>query len=118
MFSFNSPYGACEHCGGIGAHMEISPALIVPDERKSLRQGAIYPWAKTGNPYYQDILASVADHYLIDMDAPFESLSEEHKNVILYGSGGERVTLTHDEFQRRYRKSYPKQKFRGRYSVL
>ena len=106
MFSFNSPYGACQTCSGIGAHLEISPELIVPDERKSLKQGAIYPWAKTGNPYYQDILSSVANHYLIDMNMPFEKLSEEHKKVILYGSRGEGLILKHKDFKKRFRKSY------------
>jgi len=106
MFSFNSPYGACSHCSGIGAHLEISPDLIVPDERKSLKQGAIYPWAKTGNPYYQDILSSVAGHYMIDMNKPFEKLSEEHKKIILYGSRGEGLMLSHQDFKRRFRKRY------------
>ncbi len=106
MFSFNSPYGACSHCSGIGAHLEISPGLIVPDERKSLKQGVIYPWARTGNPYYQDILSSVASHYLIDMDTPFEQLPEDHRNIILYGSNGEYLKLSHDDFKRRFRKSY------------
>lgn len=106
MFSFNSPYGACQTCSGIGAHLEISPNLVVPDERKSLRQGAIYPWAKTGNPYYQDILKSVAHHYLIDMDAPFERLTEEQKQIILYGSRGEKILLKHADFKRLHQKSY------------
>ncbi|HSA06687.1 MAG TPA: excinuclease ABC subunit UvrA [Candidatus Gastranaerophilales bacterium] len=106
MFSFNSPFGACQNCSGIGAHLEISPDLIVPDERKSLKQGAIYPWAKTGNPYYQDILKSVAGHYLIDMDMPYEKLSEEHKNIILYGSKGEGLMLSHQDFKKTFRKSY------------
>lgn len=106
MFSFNSPYGACQTCSGIGAHLEISPSLIVPDERKSLKQGALYPWAKTGNPYYQDIIRSVAEHYDINMDVPFEKLYQEHKDIILYGSHGERVNLTHDDFKRKFRKSY------------
>ncbi|OGI03020.1 MAG: excinuclease ABC subunit A [Candidatus Melainabacteria bacterium GWF2_37_15] len=112
MFSFNSPYGACPTCSGLGAHMEISPDLVVPDERKSIRQGAIYPWAKTGNPYYQDILKSVAEHYSIDMDKPFEQLSEEHKSLILYGSNGDRLLLTHDDFKRRFKKSY-KSRYEG-----
>lgn len=106
MFSFNSPYGACSHCSGIGAHLEISPNLIVPDERKSLKQGAIYPWAKTGNPYYQDILSSVANHFLIDMDKPFEKLTEDEQNIILYGSKGEGLMLSHQDFKRRFRKKY------------
>lgn len=106
LFSFNSPYGACPNCSGIGAYLEVSPNLIVPDERKSLKQGAIYPWAKTGNQYYVDLLTSVSNHYKIDMDAPWENLSEEHKKFILYGSGSEKVLLSHDDFKRRSRKSY------------
>jgi len=106
MFSFNSPYGACQTCSGIGAHLEISPDLVVPDERKSLRQGALYPWAKTGNPYYMDILKSVAEHYSIDMDKPFEELSQEHRDIILYGSNGEKVLLKHADFKRLHQKCY------------
>lgn len=106
MFSFNSPFGACDSCDGLGSHLEISPDLIVPDSNKSLSSGAIYPWAKTGNQYYQDLLISVASHYDIDMDAPFKDLPEEHKNVILYGTGSERILLVHDDFKRKKRKSY------------
>jgi len=106
LFSFNSPFGACATCSGIGAHLEVSPNLIVPDERKSLKQGAVYPWAKTGNQYYFDLLNSVSKHYEIDMDAPWEKLCEEHQKIILYGSGSEKVLLAHDDFKRRSRKSY------------
>lgn len=106
LFSFNSPFGACPTCSGLGAHLEVSPNLIVPDERKSLNKGAIYPWAKTGNQYYADLLTSVSKHYEIDMDSPWESLSEEHKKIILYGSGSEKVLLSHDDFKRRFKKSY------------
>lgn len=86
IFSFNSPYGACAACHGLGANYEMSPDLIVPDGKKSLAQGAIYPWAKTGNSYYQDLLSSVARHYNIDMDTPFDDLPDEAKKTILYGS--------------------------------
>lgn len=105
LFSFNSPYGACPTCSGIGAHLEVSPNLIVPDERKSLKQGAIYPWAKTGNPYYMDILISVSKHFNIDMDTSWENLSEEHQKIILYGSP-EKVLLSHADFKRIHQKSY------------
>jgi len=105
IFSFNSPFGACSTCDGLGAHMEISPDLVVPDNTKSLKGGAIYPWIKTGNPYYMDILISVADHYKIDMETPFEDLTEEHRNIILYGSD-EKILFTHDDFKRTRRKSY------------
>ncbi len=85
IFSFNAPYGACERCGGLGADFVIDPDLIVPDRKKSLNDGAIYPWSKTSTSYYEDVLKSVCDHYDIDMDKPFEDLSDEHQSIILYG---------------------------------
>lgn len=85
IFSFNAPYGACERCGGLGADFVIDPDLIVPDRKKSLNDGAIYPWSKTSTSYYEDVLKSVCDHYGIDMDKPFEDLSDEHQSIILYG---------------------------------
>lgn len=106
MFSFNSPFGACDNCSGLGAHLEISPELIVPDSRKSIKAGAIYPWAKTGNQYYLDLLSSVANHYGIDIEKPFNELDDKHKQIMLYGSGNEKVLLVHDDFKRSHRKSY------------
>ncbi len=97
-FSFNSPYGACPKCGGLGAHYEPDADLLIPDRTKSLKAGAIYPWAKTGNPYYQEILQSVASHFGIDMDLPFEELPKKHQDIILYGSGSEAVKLRFKEF--------------------
>ena len=85
IFSFNNPYGACERCSGLGADFVIDPNLIVPDRTKSLADGAIYPWARTSNSYYDDVIKSVASHYGIDMDTPFGELSQEHQNIILYG---------------------------------
>lgn len=105
MFGFNSPYGACTACSGLGAYFEISPDLIVPDERKSLNRGAIYPWAKTGNSYYAEILSSVGKHFGIDTDIPWEKLSEEHKKIILYGSK-EKILLSHADFKRIHQKCY------------
>ncbi len=85
IFSFNNPYGACERCSGLGADFVIDPNLIVPDRTKSLADGAIYPWAKTTNTYYDDVLQSVASHYGIDMNKPFGELPEEQQKIILYG---------------------------------
>jgi len=85
IFSFNNPYGACERCSGLGADFVIDPNLIVPDRTKSLADCAIYPWARTSNSYYDDVIKSVASHYGIDMDTPFGELSSEHQNIILYG---------------------------------
>ena len=86
IFSFNAPYGACDRCSGLGADFVIDPDLIVPDRKKSLNDGAIYPWSKTSTNYYEDVLKSVCSHYGIDMDKPFEKLSEKEQNIILYGS--------------------------------
>ncbi len=85
IFSFNNPYGACERCSGLGADFVIDPNLIVPDKTKSLADGAIYPWSKTSNTYYDDVLKSVASHYGIDMNKPFGELPEEQQKIILYG---------------------------------
>lgn len=98
IFSFNSPYGACPTCSGLGAHYEMNPDLIIPDKTKSLNNGVIYPWAKTGNSYYQEILSSVAKHYKIDMDKPFEELSKEHQDIILYGSGKTKIKFNYQGF--------------------
>ncbi len=106
-FSFNSPYGACPVCHGLGAHFEINPDLIVPDHTKSINQGAIYPWAKTGNSYYEDILKSVCEHYDIDPDVPFKSLTPAQKGIILYGNGDERISMRYKDFgTKHYRTHY------------
>ena len=86
IFSFNAPYGACERCSGLGADFVIDPDLIVPDRKKSIKDGAIYPWSKTSTNYYEDVLKSVCHHFNIDMDKPFEKLSEKEQKIIFYGS--------------------------------
>ena len=98
MMSFNNPYGACPVCHGIGAHYEISPDLVVPDPAKSLKEGAIYPWARTANPYYSDVLKSVCEHYDIDFEKPFKALSPAQKGIILYGNGDERIKMYYADF--------------------
>ena len=112
IFSFNAPFGACEACGGLGMHLQINPDLIVPDREKSLRQGAIYPWAITGNPYYTDVLLSVAREFNIDFDKPFKDLSDEEQNIILFGSGDKTVLMEHNEFGTKRRKVY-RTKYKG-----
>ncbi len=87
IFSFNAPYGACERCAGLGADFIVDPDLVVPDKTKSLNEGAIYAWAtRSATTYYHDLLSSVCSAYKIDMDTPFEKLSKEHQDIILYGS--------------------------------
>ncbi len=98
IFSFNNPYGACPVCSGLGADFVIDPALIVPDRKKSLKQGAIYPWSKATTSYYTDLLTSVCAHYGIDMDKPFEELTEKEQNIILYGSGNELLKIRVQRF--------------------
>ncbi len=109
-FSFNSPYGACEDCHGLGATFEIDPRLVVPDPKKSLAEGAIYPWSKTGNTYYEQILSSVAKHYKFSMDTAFEKLSKLHRDILFHGSASENIKLVHDSFDGRevweYRKPF------------
>lgn len=85
IFSFNAPYGACERCSGLGADYVLDPNLIVPDKTKSLNEGAIYPWSKTSTNYYADVLQSVSEHFGIDLDKPFEKLTDEEQKIILYG---------------------------------
>ncbi|MFZ5517759.1 MAG: excinuclease ABC subunit UvrA [Candidatus Zhuqueibacterota bacterium] len=93
MFSFNSPYGACQTCNGLGTIMEIDPDLVVPDKNLSLNQGALIPWGEAREGWYFSQLASVADKYGFDLNVPFKNLSDEHKNIIFYGSGNEPVRM-------------------------
>lgn len=110
IFSFNSPYGACPDCHGLGSTSEVDISLVVPDPRKSIGEGAIYPWAKTGNSYYDQVLASVARHYKFSVDTPFNKLTKSQQNVVLYGSGEEKIKLAHDSFDGKefwqYKKPY------------
>ncbi len=89
MFSFNSPYGACTSCLGLGTRLEIDPDLVVPDKTKSLREGAIEPWRKIGKSsviYYGALLHELSRQYNFSLDTPFNKLNKETRNIILYGS--------------------------------
>jgi excinuclease ABC subunit A len=97
MFSFNSPYGACPTCGGLGSRMEIDPRLVVPDDDLSLNEGAVVPWGKPMGRWYDHQIRAVAQKYRFDLDTPLKKLSERARKVILYGSGEE-------EFHFRYRR--------------
>ncbi len=98
IFSFNSPYGACAECHGLGSTTEVDASLVVPDPKKSLEEGAIYPWSKTGNPYYSQILSSVAKHYKFSMETPFGKLTKAQRDTILYGSGDENIKLVYESY--------------------
>ena len=106
IFSFNNPYGACEKCGGIGVDYKLDPDLIVPDKDKSLAEGAIFPWTKTSNSYYDDLLKSVCLAFKIDYDAPFKDLTEEEQDIILNGSDTPIMITVKDFGTKRYRTRY------------
>src|SRR4030042_3137082 len=93
MFSFNSPYGACPECKGLGTTMEIDPDLVVPNKNLSINQGAIKPWGETREGWYFSQLQSVAEKYKFNLDKPFKDLSSEHQRIILFGTGNEEVRM-------------------------
>lgn len=97
-FSFNSPVGACPVCHGLGQKMVFDPSLIVPDENKSLEEGAIFPWRRGGKRmiiYYKSLLKGVAAHYKQRMETPFKKLPEEFKKILLYGSDNTQMDFYH-----------------------
>ncbi|SEA79516.1 excinuclease ABC subunit UvrA [Marinobacterium iners] len=122
LFSFNNPHGACPACDGLGVRQYFDPAKLVQDASLTLAQGAIRGWDKRSLYYYQQLQA-VGQHYGFDLDTPFEKLSEQHRNIILHGSGddsvdfhyrndrGERVKKAHpfegviNNLERRYRET-------------
>lgn len=106
IFSFNAPYGACERCSGLGANTIISPDLVIPDKTKSLSDGAIYPWSKTSNQYYVDLINSVCTNYGIDTKIPFQDLREDEQNIILFCSKDLIKIRVKDFMTRRYTTQY------------
>jgi excinuclease ABC subunit A len=102
LFSFNNPFGACPACGGLGSHLTVDAALVVPDARLSLRKGAIAPWAKSTSPYYLQTLEALGRHYKFRLDKPWSELPEKARAVILYGSGDEEVRFSYDDGLRAY----------------
>jgi excinuclease ABC subunit A len=97
LFSFNSPYGACEECEGIGHNLNVDPNLVVPDPKKSLQDGAVEPWAKSTSLYYAQTLASIAKHYKISLSEPWRKISKKIQDVILYGSDEEEIKFSYDD---------------------
>ncbi|EXX88268.1 excinuclease ABC subunit A [Paenibacillus darwinianus] len=91
MFSFNSPYGACPECDGLGAKMIVDPDLLVPDLRRTIEKGAFEAWAGSTSNYYPQFLESVCQHYKIPTNVPVAELTAEQMKKLLYGTGGERV---------------------------
>ncbi|MGE7922779.1 excinuclease ABC subunit UvrA [Viridibacillus arvi] len=91
MFSFNSPFGACTKCDGLGTKLEVDPTLVIPDWSRTLNDGAIAPWEPTSSQYYPQLLKAVCDHYDIDMDMPVEDIPKDKMDKILNGSGTDKI---------------------------
>ena len=102
LFSFNSPYGACEECEGIGVKLNVDPKLVVPNEKKSIADGAIEPWAKSTSLYYAQTLASIAKHYGFSLDEKWNKLSKKIKDIILFGSDDEEIKFSYDDGYEKY----------------
>ena len=102
LFSFNSPFGACEECEGIGIKLNVDPNLVIPNEKKSIIDGAIEPWAKTTTLYYAQTLSSLAKHYGFSLEEKWSKLSKKIKDIILYGSDDEEIKFTYDDGYEKY----------------
>ena len=110
MFSFNNPHGACPDCAGLGVRRVISPELVVPDPKVSLRGGAVGPWSRQTAVYYHQMLEAVAAHYKIDLATPFGKLPKKSQEIILYGSGEDEIKFY---FQKENRRHFYKGTYEG-----
>lgn len=99
LFSFNAPFGACEACDGLGTKIIVDIDLVIPDRTKTLAEGVLLPWEPISSQYYPALLEQAAEHFGVDMNTPFEELSQEDQDLILYGSGNE-------EFHFHYKNNY------------
>jgi excinuclease ABC subunit A len=95
IFSFNSPHGACPRCTGLGHQQEIDPDLLVPDPTLSIGEGALVPWALGNSGFYESVVQAIADRYEIDLEQPWQDLTEEQQNLFLYGTDGERIYVSY-----------------------
>ena len=102
LFSFNNPFGACPACGGLGSHLTIDSALVVPDPKLTLKRGAVAPWAKSSSPYYLQTLEALGQHYKFRLDKPWGELPQKARDAILYGSAGEEIRFSYDDGMRAY----------------
>nr|WP_273846509.1 excinuclease ABC subunit UvrA [Rubrobacter calidifluminis] len=94
-FSFNSPHGACDRCDGLGSRLEIDPELVVPNEDLSIEEGAIAPWANSSSEYYASVLSGLSEEYGVDLGRPWRELPEEHRRLVLYGTGDGRIHVSY-----------------------
>jgi excinuclease ABC subunit A len=103
LFSFNSPFGACPDCNGLGVNMELDPDMIIPDKRKSISDGAVAPRNGTPDSYYYQLLEAVADYFGFSTDTPIQDLSPEHVHIILYGAPDHKIPF---HYENRYGRMY------------
>ncbi|ATF15876.1 excinuclease ABC subunit UvrA [Brevibacillus sp. HB1.2] len=96
IFSFNSPFGACSECDGLGVKLEVDPDMVVPDATKTLDDGAIGAWEPKTSTYYQQLLESACRHFNIRMDVPYEELTAAHRQILMYGSEGEKIHFRYE----------------------
>ena len=96
LFSFNSPHGACPTCDGLGMKMLMDPNLIVPDQSKSIKNGAVEPWSKNFAPFYMQAMEAVAKHYKFKITTPWNKLKKSEQDLILYGSGDTIIPITYE----------------------
>ena len=102
LFSFNSPYGACDECEGIGIKLNVDPNLVIPNDKKSIGDGAVEPWSKSTSLYYAQTLASLAKHYKFSLNEPWKKLPKKIQDIILYGSDDENIKFTYDDGYEKY----------------
>ena len=102
LFSFNNPFGACPSCDGLGTQMYFDPELVVADDGLTLNGGAITPWANSSSRYYDQTLNGLARHFKFDSDAPFKELAKKIREMILFGSGSENVTMSYHDGHKAY----------------
>ncbi|NND48871.1 MAG: excinuclease ABC subunit A, partial [Rhizobiales bacterium] len=102
LFSFNNPHGACPACDGLGSQNVVDAGRVVPEGERTLRQGAIAPWSRSTSPYYTQTLDALAKHYKFSTSVPWSELPDKAREVILYGSDGEKIKFTYDDGIRVY----------------
>ncbi|MDY0028980.1 MAG: excinuclease ABC subunit UvrA [Pseudobdellovibrionaceae bacterium] len=105
LFSFNSPHGACPECDGLGLTLYMDPALVVPDETKTIADGAVEPWSKSFAKYYIGAMEDVCAAYKADIFTPWKDLPEKVKQVLLYGSEGREITFNYGEGKNAYQQN-------------
>ncbi len=106
MFSFNSPFGACPDCDGLGSKLEVDLDLVIPNKELTLKQGAIAPWEPTSSQYYPQLLEAVCNHYGIDMDIPVKDLPEHLLEKVLYGSEKDNIYFRYENDFGQVRENY------------